>query len=72
MCLHTSESAMPFPPAKLHAFLRRKMPATQPRLQIVGGAEGLFKFGFTTRREGICKTNWIKNDGTINPKLYLQ
>jgi hypothetical protein len=30
----------------------------------------LFKFGFTTRREGISKTNWIKNDGTINPKLY--
>jgi hypothetical protein len=30
-----------------------------------GGEEGLFKFGFTTRREGICK-----NDSTINPKLY--
>jgi hypothetical protein len=39
MCLHTSssESVMPFKPAKLHAFLRRKMPASQPRVLPLGG-----------------------------------
>jgi hypothetical protein len=35
----------------------RKRKSSDARDDAEDGAEVLFKFGFTTRREGICKTN---------------
>jgi hypothetical protein len=67
MCLHTSssESAMPFPPAKLHAFLRRKMPTSQPRVLPLGGdcQPRLQIVKLDWPAQGAMLTCWIHYDG---------